>query len=146
MIKHIVDEGLGHLPGHPFLHILAYKVAVFAGQLAILGDDEGDVLRHAGLPRFVSIFDFSHMVIFNYSNLFINAGTCSVTIMYTCSSTSSSTRAITGSFTRLNTITTTIYSAFSFAIVITSIYVFGSIIVDFCTVLHFSFGCAMAST
>ena len=51
MVKHIVDEGLGHLPGHPFLHVLAHKVAVFAGQLAVLRDDEGDVLRHATSPR-----------------------------------------------------------------------------------------------
>ena len=42
MVEHIVDEGLRHLPGHPFLHVLAHKVAVFAGQLAVLGDDEGD--------------------------------------------------------------------------------------------------------
>ena len=57
MVEHIVDEGFGHLPGHPFLHILAHKVAVFAGQLAVLGDDEGDVLRHAGLPRVLVCFD-----------------------------------------------------------------------------------------
>ena len=45
MVEHIVDEGLGHLPGHPFLHVLAHKVAVFAGQLAVLGYDESDVFR-----------------------------------------------------------------------------------------------------
>lgn len=42
MIEHIVDEGLGHLPRHPFFHVLAHEVAIFASQLAILGDDEGD--------------------------------------------------------------------------------------------------------
>ena len=61
MVEHIVDEGLGHLPGHPLLHVFAHKVAVFAGQLAVLGDDEGDVLRHAGLPRFVITF-YTHYV------------------------------------------------------------------------------------
>ena len=43
MVEHIVDESLGHFPRHPFLHVLAHKVAVFAGQLAVLSDDEGDV-------------------------------------------------------------------------------------------------------
>ena len=51
MVEHIVDEGLGHLPRHPLFHVLAHEVAVFAGQLAVLRNDEGDVLRHAGLPR-----------------------------------------------------------------------------------------------
>ena len=52
MVEHIVDEGLGHLPRHPFLHVLAHEVAIFAGQLTVLSDDESDVLRHAGLPWF----------------------------------------------------------------------------------------------
>lgn len=42
MVEYIVDKVLGHLPGHPFLHVLAHKVTVFASQLAVLGDDEGD--------------------------------------------------------------------------------------------------------
>ena len=57
MVKHIVDEGPGHLPRHPFLHVLAHEVAVFAGQLAVLGDDEGDVLRHAALPLLIVAFN-----------------------------------------------------------------------------------------
>ena len=58
MVKHIVDESLGHLPRHPFFHVLAHEIAIFASQLAVFRDDEGDVFRHARLPRFVSIFDF----------------------------------------------------------------------------------------
>ena len=54
----IVDKCLCHLLRHPFIYVLAHKIAVFAGQLAVFGDDEGDVLRHAGLPRFVTVFDF----------------------------------------------------------------------------------------
>lgn len=60
MVEHIVDEGLGHLPRHPFLHVLAHEVTIFAGQLAVLRDDEGDVLRHTGLPTVVGIFNETH--------------------------------------------------------------------------------------
>lgn len=60
MVEHVVDEGLGHVPGHAFLHVLPHEVAVFAGQLAILGDDKGDVFRHAGLPSFIVLFNIKH--------------------------------------------------------------------------------------
>ena len=60
MVEHIVDEGLGHLPRHAFLHIFAYKIAIFAGQLAVLGDDEGDVFRHTALPGSLIIFNSNH--------------------------------------------------------------------------------------
>ena len=58
MIKHMIDESLGHLSWHAPLHIFAKKIAIFSSQLAVFGDDEGDVLRHAGLPRVLVIFDF----------------------------------------------------------------------------------------
>ena len=61
MVEHKVDEGLSHLPRHPFLHVLAHEVAVFAGQLAVLRDDEGDVLRHAGLPTGILLLDIDRI-------------------------------------------------------------------------------------
>lgn len=51
VVEDIVYGRLGHLPRHPLLRVLAHEVAVLASQLAVLRDDEGDVLRHAGLPR-----------------------------------------------------------------------------------------------
>lgn len=50
MFEHIIDEGLGHFPRHTFLHVLAYEVAVFTGQLAVFCDDEGDAFGNAVLP------------------------------------------------------------------------------------------------
>lgn len=50
--QHVVDEGLGGVPRHAFLDVLADQVAILAGQLAVLGDDERDVLGHALLPGF----------------------------------------------------------------------------------------------
>ena len=49
-LQYVVYGRLGHLPRHAFLRVLAHQVAILAGQLAVLGDDEGDVLRLAGLP------------------------------------------------------------------------------------------------
>ena len=62
MIQHIVNEGLGHLPRHSLFHVFAHEVAVFAGQLAVLRDDEGDVLRHAGLPGVLIFFDLDCLI------------------------------------------------------------------------------------
>ena len=148
IVKHIVDEGFGYFPRHSLLHVLAYKIAVLASQLAILGDDEGDVLRHAGLPRFIGIFDFSHIVILiiQIYSLTRATSTCSVTTMHTCFSTCCTASYSTRAPTLMSTITTAIYSAFIFTIVITSSCVFDSIILDFCAVLLFSFGGALAST
>lgn len=56
MVEQIINKGLGYLPRHAFFHVFANEVAVFAGQLAVLRDDEGDVLRCAGLPRFCFLY------------------------------------------------------------------------------------------
>ncbi len=61
MVKHIVDESLGHLPGHALLHVFAHKVTVFAGQLTVFGDDEGDVLRHTRLPTRILLLDIDRI-------------------------------------------------------------------------------------
>lgn len=53
-----VDERLGGVPRHALLDVLAYQITIFARQLAVLGDDKGDVLRHAGLPGFGIFFYF----------------------------------------------------------------------------------------
>lgn len=137
-----------NLSRHALLNILAHEVAEFAGQLAVLGDDESDVLRRAGPPRFVGIFDFSHIVILiiQIYSLTRATSTCSVTTMHTCSSTCCTASYSTRAPTLMSTITTAIYSAFIFTIVITSSCVFDSIILDFCAVLLFSFGGALAST
>lgn len=60
MVKHIVDEGLGYFPRHPLLHVLAHKVTILTSQLAVLGDNEGDVFRHATLPRSFVVFNINH--------------------------------------------------------------------------------------
>ena len=48
--QHIVDKRLCRFPRHPLLDILAYKVTILASQLAVLGDDERDVLHDFFLP------------------------------------------------------------------------------------------------
>ena len=50
LLQYVVYGRLGHLPRHALLRVLAHQVAILAGQLAVLGDDEGDVLCLAGLP------------------------------------------------------------------------------------------------
>ena len=55
--KNIVYGSLGGLKTHPLLHVLTYQVAVLACQLAILGDNEGDVLGHSAAPRCISFLD-----------------------------------------------------------------------------------------
>lgn len=49
--ENIVDGLCSYLERHPFLGVLAYEIAVLAGKLAVLGDDESDVLGHSILPR-----------------------------------------------------------------------------------------------
>lgn len=50
LIKDIVNGCLCYLPGHPLFRVLPHEVAILASQLAVLRNDEGDVLRYAGLP------------------------------------------------------------------------------------------------
>ena len=49
-LQDIVNGLLGDGPLHTLLDILTDKIAILAGKLAILSDDEGDALRHARLP------------------------------------------------------------------------------------------------
>ena len=51
MVENIIYCSLCYLSGHAFFRILPYEVAILASQLAVLGDNEGDVLRHAGLSN-----------------------------------------------------------------------------------------------
>ena len=66
MPQHIVDKCLRRLPWHPLLNILSYQIAVLASQLAVLGDDEGDILISSFLPHSLVSFYFvnSHEVMF----------------------------------------------------------------------------------
>lgn len=50
MLQDIVNGLLGYGPLHPLFNILPDQITILAGKLAILRDDEGDALRHAGLP------------------------------------------------------------------------------------------------
>ena len=50
MLQDIVNGLLGYRPLHTLFNILTDKIAILAGKLAILRDDEGDALRHARLP------------------------------------------------------------------------------------------------
>ena len=50
MLQDVVNGLLGYGPLHTFFDILTDKIAILAGKLAILCDDEGDAFRHAGLP------------------------------------------------------------------------------------------------
>ena len=63
--QHKVNKTLGRLPRHPLLDILPHQVAVFASQLAVLGDNEGDVLNDFFLPGIIARLYF-HFVL--YSN------------------------------------------------------------------------------
>ena len=49
-LQDIVNGLLGDGPLHTFFDILTDKIAILAGKLAILRDDEGDAFRHARLP------------------------------------------------------------------------------------------------
>jgi len=60
MVKHVVDKSLSHFPWHALLHVLTHKVAISASQLAVLGDDEGDSLRHTRPPGFLFFFYLIH--------------------------------------------------------------------------------------
>lgn len=50
MVENVVNSLLRHLPRHALLGVLANKIAILAGELAVLGDDESDVLRLSILP------------------------------------------------------------------------------------------------
>ena len=50
MLQDVVNSLHGYGPLHTLLDILTDKIAILAGKLAILCDDEGDAFRHAGLP------------------------------------------------------------------------------------------------
>ena len=50
MLQDVVNGLLGDGPLHTLLDILPDQIAILAGKLAILSDDEGDALRHARLP------------------------------------------------------------------------------------------------
>ena len=60
MIEDIVYSSLSYLPGHSLFRVLTYEVAVFASELAVLGDNEGDILGHAILPSFSIFLYASH--------------------------------------------------------------------------------------
>lgn len=55
MVENVVNSLFRHLPRHALLSVLANKIAILAGELAVLGDDESDVLRHTRLPTFVTL-------------------------------------------------------------------------------------------
>ena len=50
MLQDIVNGLLGDGPLHTLFEILPDQIAILAGKLTILRDDESDALRHAGLP------------------------------------------------------------------------------------------------
>ena len=50
MLQDVVNSLHGYGPLHTLLDILPDQITILAGKLAILRDDEGDALRHAGLP------------------------------------------------------------------------------------------------
>lgn len=51
----IINRLLRHFPWHPLLGILPHQVAILASQLAVLRNNEGDILGGAGLPRLISV-------------------------------------------------------------------------------------------
>lgn len=44
VVEDIVNSLLCYLPGHTLFRVLPYEVAIFTGKLAVLCDDESDVL------------------------------------------------------------------------------------------------------
>ena len=62
MAEDIVYGLLCHLPRHPLLGILPHQVAILASQLAVLGDNEGDVLGVARLPRLTLVLILTHQI------------------------------------------------------------------------------------
>ena len=44
MVEDVVNSLFCHLPRHPLFRVLPYEVAIFTGKLAVLCDDESDVL------------------------------------------------------------------------------------------------------
>ena len=55
-----INKLLRRLPRHPLLHILPNQIAILTRQLAVLRDNERDILRHARLPRLSICFYFTH--------------------------------------------------------------------------------------
>ena len=62
MIENIVNSSLSYLPGHPLLRVFAYEVAILTSELAILRDNESDVLSHARLPPFIMLLNIFHTI------------------------------------------------------------------------------------
>lgn len=58
----IINRQLRHLPWHPLLCILPHQVAILASQLAVLRNNEGDILGGAGLPRLTLVLILTHQI------------------------------------------------------------------------------------
>ena len=52
MVKNIVYGLFGNIKRHSLFLILAHKIAILAGKLAVFRDNERDVLCHTRLPIF----------------------------------------------------------------------------------------------
>lgn len=47
MVEDIVNCQFSYLPGHTLFRVFPYEVAIFAGKLAVFGNDESDRLCHS---------------------------------------------------------------------------------------------------
>ena len=63
VVEDVVDGRFCHLPRHPLLLVLSHQVAIFAGQLAVLGHDKRDALGHSRLPTLFILFYFHQIIV-----------------------------------------------------------------------------------
>ena len=58
MAEDIVDGRFRNVPRHALFFVFSDKIAVFASELAVFGDNKRDVFCHSFLPTFFVVFNF----------------------------------------------------------------------------------------